>query len=287
MDGKKIGFYGGKMLPLHIGHIFSILHSASRCDELHVFLFVNTLNEDELISKSKFPKDLLQPDIRELILKYEFGKYENIKLHKIDCKKHFKVDDKNKWDYNSTAVIDSAGCLPNIIFSNEIEQKEHFKILYPFANFELINENRSLIDINSSKIREEGAFKNWEFLTKGYRSLCAKSIVILGNKIYRNRLISDLSKLFDTSLIDDINCDEVEIKKKILEARFNSNKIFFINSLDENNEKYIPFYNLHNYRFSINFTDEEIKKYQSINLNGEYDKILNQGILRIKSILTS
>ena len=270
MAEKKIGFYGGKMLQLHIGH---------------VFLFINTLNEEKLISNSKFPKDLLQPDIRELILKYEFEGYENIKLHTIDCKKYFKIDDKNKWDYSSQIVIDKAGCLPNVIFSNEINQKEHFKILYPFADFELIDEDRTFFNISSTKIREEGAFKNWDFLTKSYKSLCAKSIVILGNKTIKNKLISDLTKLFNTSLIDDINCEETEIKKKILDARFNSNKIFFINSIDENDEKYIPFYNIHNYRFSINFTEDKIEKYKSINLTGEYDKVLKQGILRIKSIL--
>ena len=285
MDSKKIGFYGGKMLPLHIGHIFSILHAASRVDELHVFLFVNTLNEEELISKSKFPKDLLKPDIRELILKYEFEEYSNIKTHTIDCKKYFKPG-KDGWDYNSPIVIDSAGCIPNVIFINEINQKEHLEKIYPFAEFELIDENRALFDISSTKIREEGAFKNWEFLTKSYRSLCAKSIVILGNQTYRNRLILDLSKLFNTSFIGDINCSEAEIKKKILDARFNSNKVFFINSID-NEEKYIPFYKLHNYRFSINFTEEEIEKYQSINLYGEYDKIFKQGVLRIKSIISS
>ena len=285
MAEKKIGFYGGKMLQLHIGHVFSILYSAAKCDELHVFLFINTLNEEKLISNSKFPKDLLQPDIRELILKYEFEGYENIKLHTIDCKKYFKIDDKNKWDYSSQIVIDKAGCLPNVIFSNEINQKEHFKILYPFADFELIDEDRTFFNISSTKIREEGAFKNWDFLTKSYKSLCAKSIVILGNKTIKNKLISDLTKLFNTSLIDDINCEETEIKKKILDARFNSNKIFFINSIDENDEKYIPFYNIHNYRFSINFTEDKIEKYKSINLTGEYDKVLKQGILRIKSIL--
>ena len=42
---KKVGFYGGKFLPLHNGHIYSILYSARKCDELHVFLFYNTFEE--------------------------------------------------------------------------------------------------------------------------------------------------------------------------------------------------------------------------------------------------
>ena len=41
MEDKVIGFYGGKFLPLHLGHIYSILYAASSCDDLNVFLFTN------------------------------------------------------------------------------------------------------------------------------------------------------------------------------------------------------------------------------------------------------
>lgn len=284
---KKIGFFGGKFLPLHMGHIYSILYSASRCDELHVFLFINDKDEEEMIKYSHFPKDLLQGNIRELILKYEFENYDNIKLHTIDCSKSFKNVNNEGWDYSSNAVLDIAGCVPNIIFSSDPDKKKHFEILYPFAEFSLIDPDRSLFNISSTMLRNDGPYKHWNYLTKSYRSLCAKSIVVIGDKIYRERLINDLSKLFNTSYIDNILVDQDEIKKKILEARFNSDKIFFINAVDENNDKYIQFYNIHNYRFSINFTDEDVKKYNSINLLGDYDKILKQGILRCKNIINN
>ena len=58
---KKVGFYGGKFLPLHNGHIYSILYSARKCDELHVFLFYNTFEEKKKIEESVFPKKLLTP----------------------------------------------------------------------------------------------------------------------------------------------------------------------------------------------------------------------------------
>lgn len=285
MSDKIIGFYGGKILPLHLGHIYSILYSASRCDELHVFLFINTVNEDELISRSIFPKDLLTPESRELVLKYEFSGYDNIKIHTIDCKKSFNIKNGSKWDYNSSAVIDSANCLPNIIFSSDKSQQEHLKIIYPFADFEIIDEDRCFFNISSTRIRQDGPFKNWEFLPKSYKSLCAKSIVILGEKMIRTRLLNDLSKIFSTSVVSDIDCDQDIIKKKILEARFNSDKIFFLNSSDNDSEKFIPFYNLQNYRFSINFTEENVKKYNSVNLSGNYCNIFKQAILRVRSIL--
>lgn len=287
MCGKKVGFYGGKMLPLHLGHIYSILYSASRCDELHVFLFVNIFGEDELIEKSIFQKDLLQPNIRELILKYEFDGFRNIKLHTIDAGKCFKISNNGQWDYNSSAVIDSANCLPNIVFSSELAHKEHFKKLYPFAEFEVIDVDRSFFNISSSKIRNEGAFKNWDYLPKSYKSLCSIPIIIFGEREIKTRLILDLAKLFCTSFIGSIDCDGNELQKRLLEARFNSNKVFFISSADENGDKYIPFYNIHSYRFSVNSPECDIHKYKTIDLSGAYDVVLKQAILRVKAILSN
>ena len=286
MDGKVIGFYGGKFLPLHLGHIYSILYAASRCDELHVFLFTNSYNEEKNISESKFPKDLLKPDIRELILKYEFENYGNVFTHTIDCKEAFKNLNKDGWDYCSSEVLDKAKVLPTVIFSSEVEQEKHFKLIYPFAKFELIDRDRLMFNINSTKIRLEGAFSNWDYLPRSYKALCSRSIVVLGEKKIRERLISDLSKIFMTSCVDKIEeCKEDDVRKKVFEARYKSNKIFFINSADAADDKYISFYKINNYRFSINFSEEDVRKYDSINLNGEYSKILYQGISRVRSII--
>lgn len=282
---KIIGFYGGKFLPMHIGHIYSILYSASKCDELHVFLFTNSFNEEKYIEESKFPKELLTSEIRELILKYEFENHNNIITHVIDCKKEFVNLNNNGWDYNSSAVIDKAKCLPNIIFSSESEQEKHFKIIYPFAKFELIDQYRSMFNISSSKIRKEGAFTNWDYIPKSYKSLNSKSIVILGEKNLRERLISDLSKIFMTSFVDSIESTEEEVRKKVFDARYNSNKIFFINSADTYLEKYVAFYKINNYRFSINFSEEDKKNYNTINLKGKYCDVLYQAVSMISSII--
>ena len=264
MEDKVIGFYGGKFLPLHLGHIYSILYAASRCDELHVFLFTNSHNEENNIAESKFPKDLLKPDIRELILRYEFENYGNIFTHTIDCKKSFKNVNEFGWDYYSSDVIDNAKVLPNIIFSSEIEQERHLKLIYPFAKFELIDPDRSMFNISSTKIR----------------------IVVLGENVIRERLISDLAKIFMTSCVDKIDeCKEDEVRKKVFEARYKSNKIFFVNSASTPEDKYISFYKINNYRFSINFNEDDIRKYDSINLNGDYSKVLYQGISRVRSII--
>ena len=74
----KIGFYGGKMLPVHLGHIFCIRQAARQCQELHVILFHSSPNEQLLISQSPFPHFFLHPHVRAKILKEEFKHEQNI-----------------------------------------------------------------------------------------------------------------------------------------------------------------------------------------------------------------
>ena len=58
---KKVGFYGGKFLPLHNGHIYSILYSARKCaasklcsvDKLYIYILLLSVL---LNSKDKYPK---------------------------------------------------------------------------------------------------------------------------------------------------------------------------------------------------------------------------------------
>ena len=236
---KKVGFYGGKFLPLHNGHIYSILYSARKCDELHVFLFYNTFEEKKKIEESVFPKKLLTPQTRELALKAEFKTCSNIKIHSIDSEKCFNSTNDNKiirWDSESKEVIKIVGCEPNIVFSSEPEYEEFFKKSYPNAEIVVIDAKRKLFDISATEIRKNGEMKCWEHLSKAYKVLAAKSIVLFGEAALKRKIVTDLTKLYQTTCVEMYNANAEKLKNELLKARYNSNKIFFINA-DENNIK--------------------------------------------------
>lgn len=244
---KKIGFYGGKFLPLHNGHVYSILHASRLCDELHVFLFYNTYNEEEKIKSSVFTQKFLIPKIRQLALEVEFKSYNNIKTHFIDSSKCFNTqqyDDKNiRWDYESKEVINIVGCEPNIVFSSEVSYEEYFKKSYPNAEIVLIDKDRSLFHISGTEIRKKGEIACWDFLPQSYRILCAKSIVFFGDKKMKQHIIYDLQKLYQTTCLDMINVTLENIKSELLKTRYNANKIFFINANEDNADSFKDFYN--------------------------------------------
>ena len=236
---KKVGFYGGKFLPLHNGHIYSILYSARKCDELHVSLFYNTFEEKKKIEESVFPKKLLTPQTRELALKAEFKNYSNIKIHSIDSEKCFNNTNDNKiirWNFESKEVIKIVGCEPNIVFSSEPEYEEFFKKSYPNAEIVVIDAKRKLFDISATEIRKNGEMKCWKHLSKAYKVLAAKSIVLFGEAALKRKIVTDLTKLYQTTCVEMYNANAEKLKNELLKARYNSNKIFFINA-DENNIK--------------------------------------------------
>ena len=58
--GEIIGFFGGKFLPMHKGHLYCIDTAARQCDHVVVIMFINgdeelrvlENNHDELLSVS-------------------------------------------------------------------------------------------------------------------------------------------------------------------------------------------------------------------------------------------
>lgn len=283
---KKVGFYGGKFLPLHNGHIYSILYSARECDELHVFLFYNTFEEKKKIEESILPKKLFTPQTRELALKAEFKNYSNIKIHSIDSEKCFNntnEDENIRWDSESKEVIKIVGCEPNIVFSSEPEYEEFFKKSYPNAEIVVIDAKRELFDISATEIRKNGEMKCWDYLSKAYKVLAAKSIVLFGEAALKRKIITDLTKLYQTTCVEMYNANAEKLKNELLKARYNSNKLFFINA-DENNIKdFEEFYKeqdlcifFENEKYSEILKNIKCKKISYLNTFEECIKIINK-----------
>ena len=285
---KKIGFYGGKFLPLHDGHIYSILYAAEKCDELHVFLFYNTFEEQKKIEESVFPKKLLTSQTRELALNAEFKNYGHIKIHSIDSEKCFKntknTDDKIiRWDSESKEVIKIVGCDPDIVFSSEPEYEKFFKKSYPKAEIVCIDAKRELFNISATAIRKKGEIKCWDYLSKAYQVLSAKSIVLFGDASLKREIITDLTKLYKTTCVEMYNANAEKLKNELLKARYSANKIFFINA-DENNIKdFEKFYNeqdlcifFENEKYSEKIKTIKYQKISPVNILEQCIKIINK-----------
>lgn len=88
----NIGFYGGKFLPFHQGHLHCILRAASQCKKLYVVLMYNGREELEIMKdETRFGNKYLTPHIRELAIRRELKDFPNIEVIVYDTK---PADDK-------------------------------------------------------------------------------------------------------------------------------------------------------------------------------------------------
>ncbi len=151
----KIGFYGGKILPVHLGHIFCIKQAAQQCEELHVILFHSSDDEQRLISQSCFPHFFLQPHVREKILREEFKNEKNIFIHSVNaqrCVPTKMMVENNNFENKEfiTALIKKN---PDAIFSSEPNYSTFFSQLYPHAQHIIIDPERKNLPISGNLIR--------------------------------------------------------------------------------------------------------------------------------------
>ena len=236
MPVEGVGVFGGKFLPLHLGHVYAILSAARMCRELHLFLFYNTPGENEKISDSLFPKYLLFPSVREDILKNEFKECKNIKIHSVDFEVAFdpssdSSSESNFWDYSSNAVREMISCEPGIIFSSEEDDVKHFKIAYPSSRVVLLDPARDIMHISGTMIRQYGAMKYWDYLPLTNRILSSRMVVLISdNEVFLESLLRDLARVFVTTTVNCCVLEEGKLAEGILGARLGANRVFFIGS---------------------------------------------------------
>lgn len=169
----KIGFFGGKMLPVHIGHVFCIKEAAKRCEELHVLLFHSLSNEQSLIAKSVLPKKLLLPEVREWVLREEFKGEKNIFIHAINgsnCMSSETLLNSDNFD-NIKLVTEIIHKFPDVIFSSESSYSHFFEIIYPNTEHVIIDEKREHYPISGTLVRGLELDKALEFLPESYKRI--------------------------------------------------------------------------------------------------------------------
>lgn len=143
-----IGMYGGKFLPLHIGHAMCIAALCVECEEPHIILFANGSDEERIR-----PSEDLSPDRRFATLSaYVRDRYPHAHVHMIDVAGARNPDGSEDWDAETPLV---RGILPRIdaIYSSEPSYDPYFRRAYPEAVHRLIDPGRTVIPISGTAIR--------------------------------------------------------------------------------------------------------------------------------------
>jgi HTH-type transcriptional regulator, transcriptional repressor of NAD biosynthesis genes len=240
------GFIGGKFLPLHLGHVYAIVHASSMVDELYVVLSHSEKRDLELCERTEM--SYIPARIRLRWLSQLTKDMPHVRVISIE-------DDQGNEDYDwvqgAERIKEEIGKPIDFVFSSELEYSEIFEKLYPTSKHILIDPTRRQVGISATKIREEGVFHHWAFLPDLVKPYFVKKVVIVGTESCgKSTLTKNLAKIYNTSYVEEYGrtvceelggCDGIIIEEDYLkiayghkmmeiEAIKKANKLVFIDT---------------------------------------------------------
>lgn len=208
-DNMKIGMYGGKFLPLHMGHVYSITKAACMVDELYVVLSYSKIRDELFVQKGNIKP--LPYSLRYRWLKQLTKDMENVTV--IAVEDTADSDESYDWEQGAADIKRAIGKEIDVVFGSEESYRETFQSLYPNATYTLIDANRDLYPISATRIRQDGPFQHWEYIPDVAKSYFVKKVVLVGTESCgKSTLTRYLAKLFNTSYVEEYGrtvCDRL------------------------------------------------------------------------------
>jgi HTH-type transcriptional regulator, transcriptional repressor of NAD biosynthesis genes len=213
-----VGFIGGKFLPLHLGHVYAIVHASSIVNELYVILSHSEIRDRELCQDTKM--NYIPAQIRLRWLSQLTKDMPHVKVISI---KDDQDNENYNWSEGAQLIKKAIGRHIDFIFSSEIEYNDIFRELYPNAIHKLIDPMRAHVNISATAIRKKGVFRHWEYIPDFVRPYFIKKIVVVGTESCgKSTLTKNLAKIYNTTYVEEYGrtlceelggCDGIMIKE--------------------------------------------------------------------------
>jgi HTH-type transcriptional repressor of NAD biosynthesis genes len=203
-----IGFFGGKMLPLHRGHAYVATQASNMCDNLFIGLSHSKARDEQLCAKGRMA--YIPADIRMMWLNMLTKGMPNVKTFEFEDTDGIEY---TSWKEGAEKVRAVVGNQIDFVFGSEPSYEQVFRELYPEAEYILIDEGRNFFPTSSTEIRKGGAFEHWNMLLNVSRPYFVKKVVVLGTESCgKSTLVRNLALTYDTVFVEEFGrtmCEEV------------------------------------------------------------------------------
>jgi len=143
--------YGGKFMPMHIGHLKCVRQAAEECERVNLILFYNGAQEREIMKTHKGHYLSLNSRIEQI---YRVSRlFDNVHPIVIDVSKSINKDGVEDWNLQTSMVYEHCGSL-DAVYASEPDYGKYFENAYPNAEYVMIDPKRMDINISATDIRE-------------------------------------------------------------------------------------------------------------------------------------
>ncbi|VVB77995.1 Nicotinamide-nucleotide adenylyltransferase [uncultured archaeon] len=254
MENKTVGFIGGKYLPFHQGHIYTIMDASNQVDELYVIVSSSKNRDRELCERDGIK--YIPADVRLSWIGESLNNLENVKIIHIEDD---QWDKDYNWEKGAEMIKKAIGKPIDFVFSSEHSYDEIFKKYYPNSKHIVIDDKRKTVTTSATDLRIN-LYDNWDKLPNTVRSYFTKRVAIVGTESCgKSTLTKKLAKFYNTEFVQEVGrdyCDKyknqltVEMFDKIAMEHFllqdkkaeTSNKVLFVDSEAVITQYYLDMY---------------------------------------------
>lgn len=144
------GFYGGKFMPLHKGHLYCIDTAARQCDHVTVIMFVG--GNDEMLIRETYGSPIVSIGSRQKQLERVCAMYPNVECHTVDVSRLKLPDGTEDWDAETPLVRQFVPHM-DYVYSSEPSYGAYFARAYPEAQHIIVDAERRTYPISGTMIR--------------------------------------------------------------------------------------------------------------------------------------
>lgn len=200
MTVGKVGMYGGKFIPIHLGHVYAMIRASTMVDELHIIVSYDTEYEKEVYFKNAAIPHI--PYVIRLRWWTQITKdLAHVHVHAVE---EIQTGHFSDWLKGSLEIKRVIGKPINVVFSSEHSYTEYFDKLYLKAKHVVIDADRETYNISATKLRTEGMMKHWNMLPDVVKPFFVKEVVVVGTESCgKSTLVHNLAKLYNTTYVEE------------------------------------------------------------------------------------
>lgn len=196
----KIGVFPLRAMPLHRGHINSIIHAATKAETLYVVLCDNPERTREECVAAGLP--VMDAKMRLKWLGIELQGFNHIKTVLLD------ESDVPRYPFGWEKWSDKLNKLIphkiDVIFGGEPSYTEGYQKWYPETVYELFDYKRERYPVSGTEVRSH-PFRHWEYIPGAARPFFTKKFLNTGTESCGKTTITKyLAKIYYTSWSEEL-----------------------------------------------------------------------------------